>query len=78
MSDPRNTFYCDAELEAKWKRKRGYMAELRAQGRGPKFTQLSPRVVRYRGDHVEEYEEANVFTSRAESLVAADDDPEAA
>lgn len=81
MSDPRNTFYSDAQLEARWGKGKGYMAELRAQGRGPKFIQLSPRVVRYRGDHVEEYEERNVFASRAELLVAAGDDdlpPEAA
>lgn len=79
MSDPRNTFLSDPELEARWGRKPGYCAELRAQGRGPKFTRLSPRVVRYRLDHVLEYEERNVFASNAEALVAADDDsPEAA
>jgi hypothetical protein len=42
------------------------------------FTKLSPRVVRYRLDHVLEYEERNVFASNAEALVAADDSPEAA
>ena len=50
------------------------MAELRAQGRGPKFTPIVSEGVRYRGDHVEEYGERNVFASRARSLVAADDD----
>jgi hypothetical protein len=78
MTDPKNTFLSDAQLESKWGRKPGYLAELRAQGRGPRFIRLSPRVVRYRGDHIEEYEEANTFTSNAEAMAAADDGPEAA
>ena len=79
-SNPRTTFYSDAQLEARWGRSKGYMAELRAKGRGPKFTKLSERVVRYRGDHVEEYEEQNVFASNAEAMAADDGDfpPEAA
>lgn len=72
MSDPKNTFWTDSELEARWRRKPGYLSELRAQGRGPKFTRLSPRVVVYRGDHVEAYEEANTFGSNAEAIVADD------
>ena len=75
MTDPKNTFYSDAQLEARWGRKPGYLAELRAQGRGPRFTRLSPRVVRYSGDHVQEYEEANTFSSNAEAMAAADGDP---
>ena len=80
MSDPdsANTFYSDSELESRWKRKSGYLAELRAQGRGPRFNRLSPRVVRYRGDHVREFEEANTFASNAEAMAAVGDDPEAA
>ena len=72
MSDPTNTFFSDADLESRWGRKRGYCAELRAQGRGPRFTRLSPRVVRYRLDHVREYEESNTFQSNAEAMAAED------
>jgi hypothetical protein len=77
---PRNTFLTEPQLDVRWGRKRGYCAELRAQGRGPRFTRLSPRVVRYRLDHVQEYEERNTFASNAEAMAVGDDDspPEAA
>jgi len=79
MSGPADEFLTDAELEARWKRKRGYVAELRAQGRGPKFVRLSPRVVVHRRSDVEEYEAGNTFSSNAEAMANADGDfpPEA-
>ena len=41
MDDPKNTFFTDSQLEARWHRKRGYLAELRAGGKGPRFIRLS-------------------------------------
>jgi hypothetical protein len=80
MSDPHNTFLIDPEVEARWRRKDGYCSELRAQGRGPKFVRVSPRVVMYRLSDLLEYEASNTFSSNAEAMVNADGDfpPEAA
>ena len=78
MPDPSNTFLSDTEVEVRWGRKSGYMVEQRAQGRGPKFVRLSPRVVRYRLADLLEYEQRNTFTSNAEAMAAADNDPPAA
>ena len=74
MTDPKNTFWTDSQLEARWRRKPGYLAELRAKGIGPKFIRLSPRVVVHRGDHIEEYEETHTFASNAEAMAAANGD----
>ena len=78
MTDPDNTFQSDADLDRRWNRKPGYAAELRAQGRGPRFVRLSPRVVRYRLSDVLEYERRQTFASNAEAMVAEGDPPEAA
>jgi len=75
VSDPSNTFLSEPELDARWGKKPGYSAELRARGEGPPFTRLSARVFRYRLDRVQEYEERRTFASNAEMLAAADDDP---
>ena len=75
MDDPKNTFFTNSQLEARWHRKRGYLAELRAGGKGPRFIRLSARVVVHRGDHVQEYEESHTFASNAEAMAAADGDP---
>jgi hypothetical protein len=79
MTDQFEPLWSDAELEAHWGKKPSYMAEQRAQGRGPAFIKLSPRVIRYRPSVIREYEERNTFASNAEAMAAADDDsPEAA
>jgi hypothetical protein len=71
---PSNVFLNDGELEDRWRRKSGYVAELRAQGRGPAFVKLSPRVVRYRLSDVIAYEQRNTFASNAEAIAAGDDE----
>jgi hypothetical protein len=80
MSDPTDVFLTDADIEARWRRKPGYCAEQRAQGRGPKFVRLSPRVLVHRLSDVIEFEARNTFASPAEAMVASDGDfpPEAA
>ncbi len=79
-SDPRNTFLTEPQLDVRWGRKPGYAAELRARGKGPKFTRISARVVTYRLDHVQRHEENHTYSSNAEALAAGDNDgdPEAA
>jgi hypothetical protein len=79
VSDPFHTFLTDSEVEARWRRKRGYLAELRTQGRGPRFVRLSPRALVHRLSDIIEFEQSNTFDSNAAALVAADDNsPEAA
>ena len=68
MTDPDNTFLSDADLDSRWNRRPGYCAELRAQGRGPRFVKLSKRVTRYRLSDVVEYERRHTFASSAEAM----------
>lgn len=75
MSDPANTFLTEQELERRWGRKRGYCAEQRAQGRGPQFVRLSPRVVAYRVSDVVAFEQRHTYQSSAAAAAAGDDDP---
>ena len=77
---PTDTLWSDAQLEERWNRKRGYCAELRARGAGPRFIRLSPRVIRYKYSDIIEYEENHTYSSSAEALAADDGDfpPEAA
>jgi hypothetical protein len=78
MTDRFEPLLCDAEIEALWKRKPGYLAELRSQGKGPPFIKLSPRVIRYRPSAIREYEEQNTFVSNAMALAAEEDPSEVA
>ena len=72
-ADPFNVFLTEGQLEERWGAKKGYCAEQRAQGTGPKYTRFSPRMVRYRLAHVIEHEEGHTFESNAEELVARDE-----
>jgi hypothetical protein len=75
--DPANVFLSESQVEARWGAKKGYCAELRAQGIGPKFVRLSPRMVRYRPPDLLKYENDRTFASNAEELVRANEPEEA-
>jgi hypothetical protein len=60
----------DPHIEARWGKKAGFMSDMRARGKGPKFLRLSARTVRYRAEDVLAYEAAQEFGNIAESLTS--------
>jgi hypothetical protein len=75
-ADPSNVFLSESQVEERWGASKGYCAELRAQGNGPKFVRLSPRMVRYRLAVIAEYERNRTFASNAEELVERNEEPQ--
>jgi hypothetical protein len=50
----------DKDIEERWKKRPGYMSDLRRRGLGPVFTRLGPRCIRYRAEDVRRYEDAQL------------------
>jgi hypothetical protein len=60
----------DPAVEKRWGKKPGFMSDLRARGKGPRFLRLSARTVRYRPEDVLAYEEQQEFGSIAASMAS--------
>jgi hypothetical protein len=78
-SDPQNTFLTGQDLEARWGKKPGHAAYLRAIGRGPKFIAPSKRSRLYLLADVLAHEEGHRFKSDSQMIAAeAEEEAEAA
>jgi hypothetical protein len=67
---PDDVLWDDRDIEKRWKKKPGFMGDLRNRGLGPEFMRLSPRTVRYRPKKVIAYEEQQQFQSIAASMAS--------
>jgi hypothetical protein len=70
VNEPPEPLWDDPYIEKRWKKKPGFMSDLRKEGRGPRFLRLSPRTVRYRPPDVRAYEDQQEFQNTAESLAS--------